>query len=385
MVAIRLALAGSLTGCGSTSAPPAAAPRAAPTATELARLYDTASQRAGKGDLDGALAALDELDAAGWSFCPADRDMPGLTELPRYRELCARMKQRAPVVERATVAMTLPDPELAPEGIAYDDVHRTLFVGSMAERKIVRIAPDGSQRDFATRDAGLDAVLGLRVDAAHGLLWAASDALPNMPGYRETDAGRAGLFAFDLETGALHERFASPRGPSHLLNDVAIGPDGSAYATETESGGVVVARRGQASLAPWLPIGTLRYPNGIACDGESLFVAHLTGVAAIRLADGQRRDLAAPPGATLGSFDGLYIAGATLFGVQNGFGSTRVVRVDLDPGHRTALQVTVLESAHPALASATTAALVTAEHKLLVIAGGDHQPSTILSVPTSSH
>jgi sugar lactone lactonase YvrE len=246
----------------------------------------------------------------------------------------------------------------------------------------VRLAPDGSQRDFATREAGLDSVLGLRVDAAHGLLWAVSDALPNMPGYAATDAGRAALFSFDLETGALRARIAAPPGPAHLLNDVAIGPDGSAYVTDSESGGVDIARRGETSLAAWLPAATLRYPNGVACDGESLFVAHVASVAVIRLADGQRSDLAAPPGATLGGLDGVYLAGDALFGVQNGFGSTRVVRVDLDARHRAALRVTVLESAHPALADATTAALVTAEHKLLVIAGGDHKPSTILSVPT---
>jgi sugar lactone lactonase YvrE len=202
-----------------------------------------------------------------------------------------------------------------------------------------------------------------------------------MSGYAATDAGRAALFAFDLETGALRARIAAPPGPSHLLNDVAIGPDGSAYVTDSESGSVDIARRGETSLAAWSPAGTLRYPNGVACDGESLFVAHVTGIAVVRLADGQRSDLAAPAGTTLGGFDGLYIAGDALFGVQNGFGSTRVVRADLDARHQAALRVTVLESAHPALADATTAALVLAEHKLLVIAGGDHRPSTVLSVP----
>ena len=258
-----LALAGWLAACGSQTAVPGGS-RRPPTGAELAVLYDTASQRANGGDRDGALAVLGELDAAGWSFCPPDRDMPGLIELPRYRELCARMKQRAPVVQRATVAFTLTDPELAPEGIAYDDAHRAVFVGSMAERKIVRIAADGSQRDFATREAGLDSVLGLRVDAARGLLWAASNALSNMPGYSERDAGRAALFAFDLETGALRERIAAPPGPSHLLNDVAIGPDGSAYVTETASGAVDIVRPGATALAAWLPEGTLRYPNGVA-------------------------------------------------------------------------------------------------------------------------
>src|SRR5262245_47435125 len=91
--------------------------REAPATDDSALLYDAASERAQKGDRDGALAILSRLDERGWSFCPHDRDMPGMADLPRYRELCARMKARAPMVQRATVAMTLADPELSPEGI----------------------------------------------------------------------------------------------------------------------------------------------------------------------------------------------------------------------------------------------------------------------------
>jgi len=344
-------------------------------------VYDEASQRAGRGDRDGALALLERLDAGGWSFCPADRDMPGLVGLPRYRELCARMAARGPRVERATVAMTLADPGLAPEGIAYDDDRQAVFVGSVVQRKIVRIGADGVPHEFATRASGLYAVLGVRVDAPHGLLWAASAAFPGVDGVDARDTGKSALFAFDLESGALREQLPVNDGRSHQLNDVAIGPDGAAYVTDTEAGVVWRHLPGGHGLEQFLPAGSVRYANGIACDGTRLLVAYLQGIAVVPLAGGERAELTVPPGLTLGGLDGLYVDDDLLLGIQNGFGSTRVVRADLDARHATALRVTVLESAHPALATATTGALVRRDRRLLVIAQGDRQPPTILSVP----
>src|SRR3954469_14497235 len=151
-------------GCGATM--PAARPRDRGEILEL--LYDTASERAKRGDLEGALAVLERLDARGWTFCPADRDMADLVTLPRYRALCAQMQARAPRVLRARVAMTLADQGLRPEGIAYDDDHEALFMGSVARRKIVRITSDGEVHDFVPSGTGIYAVLGVRVDAAHG-------------------------------------------------------------------------------------------------------------------------------------------------------------------------------------------------------------------------
>jgi sugar lactone lactonase YvrE len=344
-----------------------------------ASVYDAASEHARRGDREGALALLERLDASGWSFCPADRDMPGLVDLPRYRALCERMKHRAPRVARATVAMTLADSELAPEGIAYDEAHRAVFVGSIAERKILRIGGDGEPRDFATAAAGLYGVLGLRVDAPHGRLWAATTALPNMAGFSAGDAGKVALFALDLDTGAVREQWTLRDGHSHLFNDVAVAADGTAYVTDSAAGTVWRHRPGDPDLTPLLAPGALRFPNGIACDGESVLVAHSDGIAVVTpLA---RRELAVPAGATLGGLDGLYLDGDVVFGVQNGFGSSRIVRAELDAQHARVVRITVLESAHPALEVPTTAALVREERRLLVIVPGDARPTVILAVP----
>ena len=346
---------------------------------DLAGLYDAASEHAQRGDRDGALALLERLDARGWSFGPTDRDLPGLAELPRYRALSARMKARGPKVLRATPAMTIADPALAPEGIAYDDDRGAVFVGSMAQHKIVRIDPAGAPRDFATHDSGLDAVLGLRVDAAHHLLWAASTV---MAGLAASGAEGAALFAFDLETGELRGRWPVPgSGGAHLLNDVAIAPDGTAYVTDTAAGAVWRHAPAALGLSVMVQAGGLRYPNGIACDATHVLVAHARGVAVITPATGARVELAVPAGATLAGLDGLYLDGDALLGIQNGLGSARVVRAELDATHTRATRIRVLESAHPALDMPTTAALVRRERRLLVLVPGDPQLPIVLSVP----
>lgn len=344
-------------------------------------LYDTASEHAKRGDLEGALAILERLDARHWTFCPADRDMAELVKVPRYRALCARMKARAPRVLRAHVAMTLADQGLRPEGIAYDDDHEALFMGSVARRKIVRITSDGEVHDFVPSGTGIYAVLGVRVDAAHGLLWAATAARPSMEGYDPRDQGKAALLAFALDSGAPRVSLPLTDGEKHMLNDVAIAPDGTAYVTDSESGAVWRHRAADPGLVAFLPAGALRGPNGIACDGRRLLIAHASGVMVVALESGARAELVVPAGSTLGGLDGLYVDGDVLLGVQNSFGSPRVVRAELDGGHAAALRITVLESMHPALETVTTAALVSRSRRLLVLARGKASPPMILSVP----
>ncbi|HZJ67460.1 MAG TPA: hypothetical protein VFD36_28325 [Kofleriaceae bacterium] len=151
--------------------------------------------------------------------------------------------------------------------------------------------------------------------------------------------------------------------------------------TDTESGAVWRHRAADPGLVAFLPAGALRAPNGIACDGRRLLVAHASGVTVVTLGSGARAELAVPAGSTLGGLDGLYVDRDVLLGVQNSFGSPRVVRAELDAGHAAARRITVLESMHPALETATTAALVRRDRKLLVLARGNASPPVILSVP----
>lgn len=85
------------------------------------------------------------------------------------------------------------------EGIAADPRDGALYGGSIAKRKIVRVAVSGAASDFAAGEAsGLGEVLGLKVEPA-----------------------RSALQAFDLTSGAPRVSVAIEE-PKHLLNGLVI-------------------------------------------------------------------------------------------------------------------------------------------------------------------
>src|SRR5215211_7738657 len=85
---------------------------------------------------------------------------------------------------QSRVAFRIPEPDLIPEGIAYDPVAQVFYVGSTYKRKIVSVDGRGVVRDFTGEGQdGLWGLLGMRVDAKRRLLWAVSShAGGAMPG-----------------------------------------------------------------------------------------------------------------------------------------------------------------------------------------------------------
>jgi hypothetical protein len=83
---------------------------------------------------------------------------------------------KTPLV-RSQTAFTIPEPDLIPEGIAYDPKRRVFYLGSIHKSKIVSIDAAGRQNDFTTSGQdGLQEVLGMKVDARRRLLWVCSNA-----------------------------------------------------------------------------------------------------------------------------------------------------------------------------------------------------------------
>ncbi len=317
----------------------------------LAALYDEA------GEPDEAIAWLRRLDALGWSFPPDDVSFPKAQGRPEYRALAASFAAREPRAQSGRVAFSVPEPELIPEGIAHDARTGAFFLSSIAKRKIVRVDAQGRATDFVPsgRD-GLGASLGLHVDAGRRLLWAVS-----MPRQRRGVPGERAVFGFDLETGALRHKLAPPPGASAgcFLNDVALGPRGELFVTDSATGALYVAAGPEGPLRPLLGEGTFNGPNGLDYFPEAgvMLVAHSVGVAAVDPKTGARREVARGPAEALGGFDGIAVRGRALFGVQNALGAPRVVRAELDGGAKAVVSLRVLEAASSALELPTTGVL----------------------------
>jgi hypothetical protein len=184
------------------------------------------------GDTAAALTVLRELSAMQLPYrLQKDTAFASLQASPAFGRVAAQMARNAQPSLRSQAGFVIRDRALIPEGIAYDPATKSFFVGSLAQRKIVRVDAKGLARDFTQPGQdGLLAVLGLRVDVPRRLLWACSGS---------SRTGRSGLFAYDLKTGKLARKYLlHDTTTKHLLNDLTILENGALYVTDSEGGTV---------------------------------------------------------------------------------------------------------------------------------------------------
>jgi sugar lactone lactonase YvrE len=260
----------------------------------------------------------------------------------------------------------LDEPDLLAEGIAWDAAQRALFVGSIMRGAIFRLPESGGARLFA---GGLLPVLGVRIDAARGLLWAATNAEPGTAAAADpASSGRSELVALDLRTGAVRRKLSLSDGHKHLLNDVAVGDDGTVYVTDSEAGAVLRSAGGGGDLRTFVPAGALDYPNGIAFARGRLYVAHSPGLV-IAAADGSTHAVGVAPGVDPRAIDGLYPCGDGLLGVQSAHRPPRITRFRLDGSGERIVASQLVAKDPDRLPLPTTGALDGAD--LLVVANSD--------------
>jgi hypothetical protein len=190
-------------------------------------------------------------------------------------------------------------------------------------------------------------VLGIFVDADRRLLWAATgegawrEPLEGSPRQNE-------LVRYDLETDKLDGRWVISDDELRLLNDVAVGPDGTAWATETLRGELY--RVGpDGTLELFRRYRDLVFLNGIAVsrDDGAIYLGHFAGLSVVSPEDGAIEEIKGHDMA-LGMVDGLSYSDRRLVLVQNSHRvNFRVVRVDLADDGRKAEHLEILPSGLP--------------------------------------
>jgi hypothetical protein len=153
---------------------------------------------------------------------------------------------------------TIPEPDLIPEGIAFDAATRTLYVSSIRKRKIVALSPEGKSRDFvASRQDGIWSVLGMKIDPERRTLLACSEVDgPGMEGFSPADAGKSAVFSSTSPpvrpSTSSRARRASP------LQHLVFTRRGVMYVTDSAEGSVWRIDRGSGRVANTRARRTLR-------------------------------------------------------------------------------------------------------------------------------
>ena len=172
----------------------------------------------------------------------------------------------------ATQDVTISDERPASESLTSTS-DGALIIGSTAKSEIFRASKGAATADVWIKPGtnGLQRNLGILADERSATLWACSSGSPT------------GLKTFDLKTGAPKGSYDFPGGTG-LCNDIAIAPDGTAYATDTIGGRVLRIKKDATTMEEWVKDAKFSGLDGIAfADDHTIVVNNFFGNTLLRI------------------------------------------------------------------------------------------------------
>lgn len=134
----------------------------------------------------------------------------------------------------------------------------TLFMSAMAGGRIFRATPGSANAAEWIKPGtnGLLSVLGVLADEKSNTLYACSSDISKAGVKIPTGQPPTALKTFDLKTGAPKASYPFPDphllGQNALCNDIAVGPDGSAYVTDSFNAHILRLKPGAKELEVWV-------------------------------------------------------------------------------------------------------------------------------------
>jgi sugar lactone lactonase YvrE len=320
-------------------------------------LLDLAQAQTGADRLDDAMRTLQRYAKLGLysavekaeEFAPlrSHKDFKALT-----KELAANLHPKG----SGEVAFTLRDVTGLIEGIAWREKTDTFYFSDVHHRAVWTRNKDGTLKQFTPEGDDLLGVYGLAIDENSGILWAATSAVVAMRGFSAEMSGQAALAEIDLETGAVRRTVPVPRVAGgdvlHALGDLAIGPDGTVYVTD--SGMPIVWRLtpGAQQLTRFAESPEILALQGITVSpaGFALLADQINGMLRMDLSRPNIVRLETPPDTTLTEIKGLAMSwDGRVLALQTDLRPSRVLGLELEPSGEGITRVTVLESGHVAM------------------------------------
>lgn len=269
--------------------------------------------------------------------------------------IVANLQVNAKQFGEGKVAYSLAKGDYLFDALAWDAKRGRLLVGSARDGAIRGVDAHGKLVDFITPNAdnGLWGVDALCVDAARGKLYVASSASAIYQGFNGDNAGKAGIFEFDLTSGKLLHKYTFKQSDgAHRLTSMVAGSDGHVYAADSARKQVFKLEDG--ALKEILNNAKLTGITGLALsgDGRTLYLAdYALGIFGYDLAKGQAFE--PPYDATrlvLGGIVGMYWYDGTLAIIENGMVPKRAMRLQLSKDGRSIVSAMPLDVAQAAFA-----------------------------------
>ncbi|MBC7885917.1 MAG: SMP-30/gluconolactonase/LRE family protein [Saprospiraceae bacterium] len=257
---------------------------------------------------------------------------------------------------------------LVPEGIAIHPGNGTIYISSIAKKKIIRIMPNGTTANLFPegQDNFLEG-LGMKVDTKRGLLWALSNS-------RRGNEFTSQIHAFDLTSGKTMHQYKITDTIPRLFNDLVIDKSGSLLITDTYLSSIYKYDPALKDLDVLVhDTSKIKWPNGIELlDENTLAIAtYGSGIMRVNIRSKEVSILSGYKDRSIAfGLDGLVLIGNSLYGVYNageeGYATNAVIKYTLDAQKRQIILEEVIDKGNPSFADPTTAA--TFSNKLYVIA-----------------
>jgi len=181
------------------------------------------------------------------------------------------------------------DTDVYPESVASTS-DGTIYVGSI-KGNVYRAAPNENVAlpwITTSEENGILTILGVFADETNGTLWLCS--VPNFFG-PERSQGVSSLMAFDLDTGEQKGVYPFPP-PASACNDIAIGPDGSVFSTDTPNGRIFRLEPGGDALELYGEDPALVGVDGIAfAEDGTLYVNNVRTNEILRVEQNRRGEM----------------------------------------------------------------------------------------------
>jgi hypothetical protein len=323
-----------------------------------------------------ALEWLQRYAAMGLTYDVAsDDDLKPLLTDPGFAKIAARMKENARAIQQPEQVCALPISDLMPEDITFHRASGDFIVSSIRRHGLFRLSlPKDTSKDKVCSLTELPLedqarrwpVLAVSSDTRSDAVWISSAAMSGFHGFAKEDDGKSALLQIDVATGKVLHRFDLESSGPAVLGDMSVGPDGTAWVTDSRGGGIYSLKpKAGARLDP---IATGLYsPQTLVVtrDGKRLLVPEYPiGIAIIDLTG--KNDLAGPKtgkatyldhpdNVAMTGLDGLLLSGDSLIGIQNGTTPERIIRYRLNHEQTRVLSSEVIEQSSGRLGEPTHA------------------------------
>ena len=292
----------------------------------------------------------------------ADTALARLVALPAFRLVAARHAAQLAPLTRGRALAVLPDSTFFPEGMDVDPRTGFMYVASIRHRTIAELTPRGDYvRELLPRGGvGLGAILAVRADPQRGVLWATMSGIPQAAGYAPADSTINALLRIRLPEGEIDGRWDLTSSAGHTLGDVAIGPLGDVFMSDSRDPVLYRLPADGGGLQP------IRHPlfrslQGVAPapGARAVFVADYShGLLKVDVISGEVIRLQDAGGSTSLGCDGIVWHDGAIIAVQNGVVPPRVMRFELDSAWQRIVRADVIDRNLPVADEPTIGTMV---------------------------